>query len=408
MAAKSAVRSILEKSPSDIVIVSALRTPITRAKKGGLKDVYPEELLSKVLSATVKKSGIDKNLVDDVLVGAVLQTLGGHKASALAVKSVGFPISTTTNTINRQCGSSAQAMSYIASSIRSGDIDIGIAAGVESMTFDYFPHRGIPTRISESLKASASDEAKNVLMPMGITSENVAEKYGITREEQDHFAYLSHTRAARATESGHFAKEIVPVEARFVDENGVESPNTVTVSKDDGIRATISLDKLATLKPVFSETGTTTAGNSSQISDGASAVLLMTRAKAHELGLRPVARFIASKAAGVPSALMGIGPAAAIPKLLERVGLVSSDIDVWEINEAFASQSVYCVKELGLDSDKVNPNGGAIALGHPLGATGGRLVATLNNDLHSLDGELGVLSMCMSTGQGYAALLSRE
>lgn len=418
---KQSVKSLLTKSPQDVVILSAVRTPVTKANKGGLKNMYPEELLYQVLKGGVERANIDKNEVNDILVGAVLQQLGGQKASALAAKSVGFPISTTINTVNRQCASSAQAMSYVAGALKSGEIDVGIAAGVESMTFDYFPHRGIPQRVSEALKSRAEDEALNVLMPMGITSENVVSKYGISRADQDALAFRSHRNAARATESGHFAKEIVPVNARVVPEDSANADKKqmpgdwdesqvswTTVDKDDGIRATISVEKLGQLKPVFSETGTTTAGNSSQISDGASAVVLTTRAKAEQMGIQPIARFIASSVAGVPSGLMGIGPAAAIPKLLNRIGLETKDIDLWELNEAFASQSVYCIDTLGLDIDKVNPHGGAIAIGHPLGATGGRIVATLVNGLHALDKDLGVMSMCMSTGQGYAALLARE
>jgi acetyl-CoA acyltransferase 1 len=397
---------VLARSLSDIVIVSALRTPVTKARKGGLKDMYPEELLAQTLEGTVSRLNLDKSVVNDILVGTVLQNLGGQKSSALAVKCVGFPVSTTVNTINRQCSSSAQAMSYMAAALRSGDIDVGIAAGVESMTHDYFPHRGIPTRISEDLLSGASEEAKGVLMPMGITSENVVKKYGISRSSQDELALRSHVNAARATESGHFAKEIIPVNARFVGEDG--STSQIVVDKDDGIRANISIEKLEALKAVFSEDGTTTAGNSSQISDGASAVVLTTREKAQQLGLKPLARFIASKVAGVPSTLMGIGPAAAVPEVLKRTGLNVSDVDIFELNEAFASQSVYCVEQLGLDIDKVNPNGGAIAIGHPLGATGGRIVATLLNGLRASDGEIGVMSMCMSTGQGYAAVLARE
>jgi acetyl-CoA acyltransferase 1 len=198
----------------------------------------------------------------------------------------------------------------------------------------------------------------------------------------------------------------VPVETRFIIEDGTEK--NITITKDDGIRATISREKLAELKPVFRDDGTTTAGNSSQISDGAAAMVLTTRVKADQMGIKPVGRFMASSVAGVPSHLMGIGPAEAVPKLLNRLGLSTADIDVYELNEAFASQSVYCVNKLGLDVAKVNPHGGAIALGHPLGATGARVTATLLNDLDALDGELGVMSMCMSTGMGYAALLARE
>ncbi|KGR15946.1 acetyl-CoA C-acetyltransferase [Candida albicans P60002] len=393
---------MFKKSANDIVVIAAKRTPITKSIKGGLSRLFPEEILYQVVKGTVSDSQVDLNLIDDVLVGTVLQTLGGQKASALAIKKIGFPIKTTVNTVNRQCASSAQAITYQAGSLRSGENQFAIAAGVESMTHDYFPHRGIPTRISESFLADASDEAKNVLMPMGITSENVATKYGISRKQQDEFALNSHLKADKATKSGHFAKEIIPIQT--ADENNQH----VSITKDDGIRGSSTIEKLGGLKPVFKDDGTTTAGNSSQISDGGSAVILTTRQNAEKSGVKPIARFIGSSVAGVPSGLMGIGPSAAIPQLLSRLNVDTKDIDIFELNEAFASQSIYCIEKLGLDYDKVNPYGGAIALGHPLGATGARVTATLLNGLKDQNKELGVISMCTSTGQGYAALFANE
>ncbi|MCP8720031.1 MAG: thiolase family protein [Asgard group archaeon] len=393
---------MFKKSANDIVILAAKRTPNTKAIKGGLLKLFPEEILYQVIKGTMDESKVDPNLIDDVLVGTVLQTLGGHKASALAIKKVGFPVKTTVNTINRQCASSAQALTYQSSSLLSGENQFAISAGVESMTHDYFPHRGIPTRIAENFYENASDEAKNVLMPMGITSENVASKFGISREDQDKFALNSHLKADKATKLGHFAKEIIPIVT--TGENGEE----VVITKDDGIRGSSTLEKLASLKPVFKDDGTTTAGNSSQISDGGAAAILTTRANAEKIGIKPVGRFIGSSVAGVPSAFMGVGPSAAIPQLLARFGLETKDIDIFELNEAFASQLIYCIEKLGLDYDKVNPYGGAIALGHPLGQLGGRLVATLLNGLKDQNKELGVVSMCMSTGQGYAGLFVNE
>lgn len=393
---------MFKKSANDIVVIAAKRTPITKSIKGGLSRLFPEEILYQVVKGTVSDSQVDLNLIDDVLVGTVLQTLGGQKASALAIKKIGFPIKTTVNTVNRQCASSAQAITYQAGSLRSGENQFAIAAGVESMTHDYFPHRGIPTRISESFLADASDEAKNVLMPMGITSENVATKYGICRKQQDEFALNSHLKADKATKLGHFAKEIIPIQT--ADENNQH----VLITKDDGIRGSSTIEKLGGLKPVFKDDGTTTAGNSSQISDGGSAVILTTRQNAEKSGVKPIARFIGSSVAGVPSGLMGIGPSAAIPQLLSRLNVDTKDIDIFELNEAFASQLIYCIEKLGLDYDKVNPYGGAIALGHPLGATGARVTATLLNGLKDQNKELGVISMCTSTGQGYAALFANE
>lgn len=398
--------SLLKKSANDIVVLAAHRSPLTKSIKGGLAKLYPEELLQQVVGGTFDKAQVDKELIDDVLVGAVLQTLGGQKALALAIKSLGFPIKTTVNTVNRQCASSAQAITYSAGTLRSGENQFTVAAGVELMTHDYFPHRGIPTRVYEPLRVAASEEAQAVLMPMGITSENVASKYGISREDQDRFAVESHLRAFKATELGHFAKEIIPIRARTNDEN--EPLNEVTVTKDDGVRGQSTFEKLLTLKPVFKEDGTTTAGNSSQISDGASCVILTTRENAQKHGYTPVARFLGSSVAGVPAAEMGVGPAFAIPQLLARFGLDTSDIDIFELNEAFASQLLFAINHLGLDTAKVNPYGGAIALGHPLGATGARVVATLLNGLKTQGKELGVVSMCTSTGQGYAGLFASE
>ncbi|KAK6354639.1 hypothetical protein TWF696_003779 [Orbilia brochopaga] len=415
MSVPRGLKAILAKHPSDIVIVSALRTPITKSVKGALSQTHPEELLATVLAATLSRTQISPASVQDILVGCVLQTLGGQKASAAAVKHVGFPSSTTVATVNRQCSSSAYAMTVLANAIRASDgaVDCGIAAGTESMSLDYFPHRGIPWRVAaEVASRSPQQDARDVLMPMGITSENVARELGVTRDEQDAFALESHRKAAAAWEKGWFADEVVEVQARKITAaNEVAEEAEVTweaVNKDDGFRKGLTTEKLAGLKPVFDDKGTTTAGNSSQISDGAAATLIMTRAKADALNLTPIGRYIAATVVGVPPRLMGIAPAVAIPRLLSLTDMNKSDVDVWELNEAFASQSVYCIRELGIDSAKVNPMGGAIALGHPLGATGARIVATLLNGLQKTGGKVGVLSMCASTGQGYAGMLVRE
>lgn len=413
MTFKKGVSAILQKRSTDIIIVSALRTPITRALKGGLAKMYPEELLSAVLKETINKTQINPAEVQDILVGAVLQTLGGQKTSAAGVYASGFPYTTTVNSVNRQCSSSVQAITYLANTMRvqpEGEgLQVAIAAGVESMSFDYFPHRGVPTRLSPAFAKSEIKEVRDVLVPMGITSENVAKEYGITREDQDLFGKESQDKTTAAWESGQFKREIVPVTARAFDgEGNVIENKWVVIEKDDGFRKGITLEKLASLKPAFSEDGTTTAGNASQVSDGASAVLLMTRSKAQELGLKPIGKFVHSAVAGVPSRLMGIAPAYAVPKLLSETGLKKEDVDIWELNEAFASQSLYVIRSLGLDPAKVNPFGGAIAMGHPLGATGGRCVATLLNGLKAKGGQLGVVSMCASTGQGFAGLFVCE
>jgi acetyl-CoA acyltransferase 1 len=323
--------AILKQNPEDIVIISALRTPFTRATKGALAKTYPEELLGQILKATVSRTGIPPSAVSEIAVGAVLQQLGGQKVSAMAVKDAGFPASTTTHTINRQCASSSQALSSVASAIRLGNYEVGIAAGVESMTMDYFPHRGIPPRVAETLSESPVQEAKDVIVPMGITSENVAAKYGITREVQDEFAVESQRKAAEAQRRGFFKHEIVPIQARTSIDP--EPDAWTTVDADDGVRAGVTMEKLAKLPPAFKEGGTTTAGSSSQVTDGASAMLVMTRRKAEELGMKPIGKFVQSVVVGVPAALMGVAPAYAVPELLEKVGLSKDDIDVFELNE---------------------------------------------------------------------------
>jgi acetyl-CoA acyltransferase 1 len=323
--------AILKQTPEDIVIISALRTPFTRAVKGGLARTYPEELLAQVLKATLSRTGVPAKEVREVAVGTVLQTLGGHKVSAMAVKDAGFLSTTTIHTVNRQCASSSQALSIVANQIKLGAYGVAIAAGVESMSMDYFPHRGIPPRVAPTLRNGPVQESKDVIVPMGITSENLAEKYGITREMQDEFAVESQRRAAEAQARGFFKHEIISVQARIsVDP---EPDSWTEVNADDGIRAGVTMEKLAKLPPAFREGGTTTAGSSSQVTDGAAAALVMTRRKAQELGLKPIGRFVQSVVVGVPAALMGVAPAYAVPELLEKVGLSKDDIDVYELNE---------------------------------------------------------------------------
>lgn len=295
--------------------------------------------------------------------------------------------------MNRQCSSGLQAVANIAQAIVSGTIEIGIGAGVESMTKHYGPG-AMPEGLSQ--KVAEVKYAADSLIPMGITSENVASQFGVSREKQDRFAASSHQKAAAAQKAGKFV-EIVPVEV-----------GGVIVSQDDGIRASTTYEGLSKLRPAFNENGTTTAGNSSQISDGAAAVLLMKRKTAQKLGLPIKGKFVAFATAGVPPVIMGIGPALAIPKALEKAGMGIKDIDVFEINEAFASQSVYSVEKLGIDFAKVNPNGGAIALGHPLGCTGSRQIATLLPELKRRHGKFGVVSMCIGSGMGAAAVIENE
>ncbi|KAJ5987078.1 3-ketoacyl-CoA thiolase peroxisomal [Penicillium sp. IBT 35674x] len=405
------LKQVLQKSPNDIVILSSLRTPITRAKKGGFKDAYPEELLASVLKATLKANpNLDPALIDDVTIGSVLQELGGAKAGRMAQIHAGFPHSVPFNTINRQCSSGLAAITAVSYGIRSGALDIGVGGGMEHMTRNY-GSRAIPTVLWPELKESHSQDAKDCIMPMGLTSENVASRYGISRQDQDAFAADSHAKASAAQKAGRFDSEIVPVTTKILDPENPDAPaKEITVTQDDGIRHNISAEKMGTLKPAFKPDGASTAGNSSQVSDGAAATLLMRRSTAEELGLSGSikARWVATAVAGCAPDEMGVGPAVAIPKLLQQVGLSVPDVGVWEINEAFASQAIYSVRKLGIDQAKVNPNGGAIALGHPLGATGARQVADLLPELERSGQDIGVVSMCIGTGMGMAGMFVRE
>jgi acetyl-CoA acyltransferase 1 len=405
------IKQVLQKTPNDIVILSSLRTPVTRAKKGGFKDAYPEELLSHVLRATLKANpNLDPALIDDVTIGSVLQELGGAKAGRMAQIHAGFPHSVPFNTINRQCSSGLAAITAVSYGIRAGAINVGVGGGMESMTRNY-GSRAIPTVLWPELKDSPSKDARDCIMPMGITSENVASRYGISRADQDAFAVESHQKASAAQKAGRFDSEIVPVTTRsYAAENPDAAPEEITVTQDDGIRHSISVEKMATLKPAFSADGASTAGNSSQVSDGAAAALLMRRSTAEELGLSGSikGRWVATAIAGCAPDEMGVGPAVAIPKLLETTGLSVADVGVWEINEAFASQALYSIRKLGIDQAKVNPNGGAIAIGHPLGATGARQLADLLPELERSGQDIGVVSMCIGTGMGMAGMFVRE
>jgi len=329
----------------------------------------------------------------------------------MAANHVGIPITTSFSTANRACASGLTAITNIANAIAVGQIDIGIAGGMESMTRNY-GSRAIPTELWKDMKESPVKEARDCIMSMGITSENVAERYGVSRADQDAFAAESQSRAARAQSSGVFDAEIVPVTTRRVDPEVSENEQEVTVTKDDGIRANTTVEKLAAMKPVFKADGTSTAGNSSQVSDGASAALMMRRSTATALGLSSqiIGKWAGTQVTGCAPDEMGVGPAVAIPKLLDYTGVAVEDVGIWEINEAFASQALYCVRKLGLEGnmEKVNPNGGAIALGHPLGATSGRMLATLLNEMGRKGEQVGVLSKCIGTGMGMASLIVRE
>ncbi|ORY88657.1 Thiolase, N-terminal domain-domain-containing protein [Leucosporidium creatinivorum] len=396
--------ALLAKHDDDVVIVSAVRTPFTRGKKGGFKDTCPEDLLVAVFKAAVERGKVDINLVEEIQVGNVLPPGGGASVARMAQLAAGFPVTSTLLTLNRQCSSGLTTVNNIALQIAAGQIDCGIGAGVESMTMGY--GAGVmPEKMSESVLEC--EAAADCLLPMGITSENVAEKYNVSRAKQDDFAAKSFQKAAKAQKDGKFKAEIVPVTTKITDpKSGDET--TITVDQDDGIRDGVTAESLGKLKPVFSKTGSTHAGNASQISDGAAAVLLARRSFAKKHGLPILGKFVAAQVAGVEPKLMGIGPAFAIPKVLTKTGLTKEDVDLWEINEAFASQAVMSIETLGLDYAKVNPVGGAIAFGHPLGATGARQIATALSEAKRSGAKIIGTSMCIGSGMGMASIIVNE
>ncbi|CAI5486820.1 unnamed protein product [Closterium sp. Naga37s-1] len=388
----------------DVVIVSARRSALTKAKRGAFKDTLPDDILAPVLRAVVDEAGVRPEEVGDIVVGTVLAP-GSQRASEcrMAALFAGFPDTVPVRTVNRQCSSGLQAVADVAASIKAGYYKIGIGAGLESMTVNPMAWEG-----SVNPKVEMNQKAQDCLLPMGITSENVAERFGVNRKEQDDIAVKSHKKAAAATAAGRFRDEIVPISTKIVDpKTGDEKP--IVVSVDDGIRPGATMADLAKLRPVFKKDGTTTAGNSSQVSDGAGAVLLMTRGEALRRGIPILGVFRSFSVVGVDPAVMGIGPAVAIPAAVSAAGLEVDDIDLFEINEAFASQFTYCARKLELDEEKINVNGGALAIGHPLGATGARCVATLLHEMkrRGVDCRFGVVSMCIGTGMGAAAVFER-
>eukprot|EP01083_Nonionella_stella_P063862 165961_1 len=403
----SNVSSFLAPSGDDIVIVSAIRTAIGKAKRGSFKDTDAISLLKPVLEYVTRELP-SRALVDDICVGTVLAP-GSIRATECRMASflAGIPKTATLRTVNRQCSSGLQAIADIAASIKAGYIDIGIAAGLESMTKNSMKFKGSPIPITDDIKMNM--ESLSCLLPMGITSENVAEKYNISRKEQDEFAVLSHKKAAQATfgPNKKFSQEILPITTKWKDPK-TGKVKTITVDKDDGIRPNSNVEALGKLRAVFKKGGTTSAANSSQVSDGAAAVLLMRRSRANQLGLKVMGRFRAFAVSGVDPAVMGVGPAYAIPKVCEQIGVSHlNDIDLYEINEAFASQAKYCVDKLGLNMDIVNVNGGAIAFGHPLGCTGARMTVTLLKEMERRGAKRGIVSMCIGTGMGAAGIFER-
>lgn len=395
--------SLFSKSPSDVVVTCALRTPLTKGGKGGFKDTAASDLLAHTLKSLISRSQIDPSLVEDIAVGSVLPPGGGATEFRAAALVAGFPDSTAVKSLNRQCSSGLQACVDIANAVRSGMIDIGVGSGVESMSQQYGP--GAVTEFSELLESHP--EAKNCKVPMGVLSEQMAKARSISRQDQDTFAAKSYQKALRAQQAGNFVAEIAPMKTKFVDPK-TDEEKEVIVDRDDGIRPGVTPESLAKVKPAFAKDGSIHGGNASQISDGAAAVLLMKRSTAEKLGQTVIGKFIVSSVVGVEPLLMGIGPWKAIPVALEKAGITKEEVDVYEINEAFASQCVWCIRELGLPEEKVNPNGGAISFGHPLGCTGARQISTLLNELGRREQKIGVTSMCVGTGMGMAAVWVKE
>lgn len=387
----------------EAVIVASVRTAGARAKRGSLKDTRAD-----TIGAAAIKGALDKvpqlkpEMIDDVIMGCSFpEAEQGLNIARVLVKYLGLPDSVPGLTINRFCSSGLQAIALAAQNIMVGWSDIVVAGGVESMS--RVPMGGFINRPDPDW----TDEYPDVYVSMGITAENVAKRYGITREMQDELGVMSNERAAKAQDNGWFKDEIVPIEkaVKYIPKNGGYEKTYFVFDADDGIRRGTTMEGLAKLRPAFALNGTVTAGNSSQMTDGAAATILMAKEKAEELGIKPIAKFHNFQVVGVRPDEMGVGPRYAIPKLMEKTGMKLEDIDLFEINEAFASQAIYCVRELGLSWDKVNICGGAIALGHPLGCTGAKLTATLINQLRRTGGKWGVVSMCIGGGMGAAGLI---
>lgn len=386
---------------TEAVILDCLRTPVAKAPRGSLRNTRPDDLAALVIRRLLEKyPAIAPEDVDDVILGCALpESESGMNMGRVAALRAGLPDSVPGMTINRFCSSGLQAIAMAADRIRSGEAQIIIAGGAESLSM--LPMTGNKFAPNPWIV----DHHPQIYMGMGLTAEQVQRKYGVTREDADQFAYRSHHNALRAQAEGKFDDEIVPVPLESTTlENGAPQHRAALFTKDEGPRADTSLEALAKLKPVFQSDGTVTAGNSSQTSDGAAAAIVMSAAKAEELGLKPMARFVSFAVAGVPPEIMGIGPVVAIPKALAQAGLKKEDIGVIELNEAFAVQALAVIRKAGLDLDRVNPNGGAIALGHPLGCTGAKLTATLLREMHRKGSQYGMVTMCVGGGQGAAGI----
>ncbi len=386
----------------EAVIVASVRTPVGKAFKGSLATVRPDDLAAVAIRGALEKvPQLDPAEIDDVILGCAFpEAEQGLNVARLALLLAGIPDTVSGQTVNRFCSSGLQSIALAAQSVMTGMADVILAGGVESMT--RVPMTGNKIMVNPDLVKSVPDSYLN----MGLTAENVAERFGISREDQDAFAVESHRKALAAQNEGRFDAELVPVEVTRYRPGKDGKPETETFvhGRDEGPRAGTSLEVLAKLRPAFRQGGTVTAGNSSQMSDGAAVSVVMSAERAKELGIEPLARFVSFAVGGVDPAVMGIGPVVAIPKALKIAGLGLDDIDLIELNEAFASQSLYVIRELGLNPEIVNVNGGAIALGHPLGCTGAKLTATLLHEIRRRKGRYGLVSMCIGGGMGAAGI----
>jgi len=385
----------------DVAIISGARTPFGRAGKGSFKDTRPDELGAVAIKAALERApGIAPAEFDDVVMGCAMpEAEQGMNVARISALAAGLPVEVSAMTVNRFCSSGVQSIAIVADRIAAGAYEVGLAGGLESMSM--IPMGGN----KPSLHPGLVDKRPEVYTPMGITAENIARRFEISRQAQDAFALRSHTLAIAAQKAGKLDAELVAVATTVFDAQ--DRPQAITVAKDEGPRADTTLEALAKLRPSFDPTGSVTAGNSSPLTDGAAAVVLASAERAKALGRPPLGWFRAFATAGVPPEIMGIGPVPAVRKLLAKAGLKIDQIDLFELNEAFAAQSLYCARELGIDPEKLNVNGGAIALGHPLGVSGTRLTLTILHELARRNGRYGVVTMCIGGGMGAAALIER-
>lgn len=387
----------------EAVIVSAVRTPGGKAPRGSFRDVRPEFLNKLAMEEAIKRAGIEPGIIEDVIWGcAIPEQSAGLNIARNSALLAGIPKEVPATTVNRFCSSGLQALSFGAEAILSSRCDVVLAGGVEHMSM-ITPMGGV---IRPDPNILANSTINDIYMPMGITAENVAKRYGVSREKQDEFAFSSHMKAAMATKAGKFKDEIVPVPVKITTLGKDNKPVTkeTVLDYDEGFREDITFAGLAKLRPAFVPGGTVTAGNASQMTDGAAGAIIMSSDKAKEMGIKPRLKYVGYAVAGCAPDEMGIGPVFAIPLVLKKTGLQLKDIGLIELNEAFASQALYCVRELGINEDIVNVNGGAIALGHPMGATGTKLTATLMREMERRQVKYGMVSMCIGGGMGAAGI----